>query len=504
LIGRTIGIIVILLVGLPPVKAADTYAIAHGTAQNITEHGVCRKVTNNHAAGLPIMVPTKSSTEWASFYNASMAGITLQDCADPCRTGPVGTVCADGSIYAGSTGGRRNYLYMPDGFWFGMEYWRKFSRQDAIESTPGTSSTTDGLANTNAMFTHPKGPQHLAAGLCRSLGPQWYLPAIDELRTIYNNLEHLSAANYIMPYARYLSSTEHDASRAKALYFMDGSEYLTEKEYPSEVMCIRIDYPEDTTPPVWHTAPTLPPGGLAPYPAVSDEDGIVHVAATDETSGLIYSAQGPMPSFLKINAGTGSLTPTGSFTNFNAPDTAGIYEFVIRATDASGNYADRQFSITIHAPGVACSSLKVPGCVAPDGAYYMGYYYFTGDIYVAPADETVKLRWKTTLTATSGTGDPWLGLKNTNAMITAGAASHPAAAACRARGAAWYLPADRLMDRYLYPSRRAIGGMKSTNVDYYWSSTERSAANADAFVATGTGNTMREKTNAYYVRCVRD
>jgi hypothetical protein len=65
----------------------------------------------------------------------------------------------------------------------------------AKTATAGTSSLTDGFANSNAM----NDASHPAASFCRSLSiggfTDWYLPAKDELEILYYNLKPTSDNN---------------------------------------------------------------------------------------------------------------------------------------------------------------------------------------------------------------------------------------------------------------------------------------------------------------------
>ena len=72
--------------------AANSYNLANGATQQITEHGVCKKVTNS--IGKAIFIPTKTSTEWAAFYNASTPGITKAVCSPVCNTWISNKACA--------------------------------------------------------------------------------------------------------------------------------------------------------------------------------------------------------------------------------------------------------------------------------------------------------------------------------------------------------------------------------------------------------------------------
>jgi hypothetical protein len=113
---------------------------------------------------------------------------------DLCETGPIGTRCnSDGAIYAGNTvGGARMYAAAcDDGMTWngaactGSQLLRRWKTSNT--TTVGTTSLTDGVANTNAMeiggiALHP------AAEACRNAGHQWYLPAQVELDLLYDNL----------------------------------------------------------------------------------------------------------------------------------------------------------------------------------------------------------------------------------------------------------------------------------------------------------------------------
>lgn len=92
------------------------------------------------------------------------------------------------------------------------------------------------------------------------------------------------------------------------------------------------------------------------------------------------------------------------------------------------------------------------------GGYVAGYISHTADgspthiLIVAPKStgETTSLKWKTTSTTTSGTTSTYDGYANTQAMVTAGIADHPAANFCVGLSIGgysdWYLPARLELD----------------------------------------------------------
>lgn len=79
--------------------ALDNCIVPNGATYTINEHSVCRRVQNNRANGLPIMVPTKISTEWSvgasSFLNATPTGVAITACGS----------CGDTGNCAASSGG---------------------------------------------------------------------------------------------------------------------------------------------------------------------------------------------------------------------------------------------------------------------------------------------------------------------------------------------------------------------------------------------------------------
>lgn len=67
----------------PTETSAQVLIIAQGTAQEITAHGQCRRVTN-HALAPAIMVPVALAAEWfggESFQARTPAGISLSPCS---------------------------------------------------------------------------------------------------------------------------------------------------------------------------------------------------------------------------------------------------------------------------------------------------------------------------------------------------------------------------------------------------------------------------------------
>jgi hypothetical protein len=120
------------------------------------------------------------------------------------------------------------------------------------------------------------------------------------------------------------------------------------------------------------------------------------------------------------------------------------------------------------------------------GGYFAGYISHTADgnpthaLIVAPRATgatgtgytlTTNLQWKTTATATAGTGSSFDGVANTAAMVTAGIADHPAANFCKNLSIGgftdWYLPTRYELDIAYFnlkPSTDANSTIWGTNI----------------------------------------
>lgn len=170
-------------------------------------------------------------------------GIVVAGVLESCTTGPIGSVCdSDGAIYIGLSGTARIYARASD------------SAVGVYYSTPGYEltplSTTDGAGNTDAaMVFHDTGPNsYPAAAACRAHGPQWYVPAKDELNPIWVNSTKngglLDLAALGMAPVYYWSSTGSPwKSNAACQYFgtpYTGQQYDYNKYTASRrVRCVR-------------------------------------------------------------------------------------------------------------------------------------------------------------------------------------------------------------------------------------------------------------------------
>ena len=108
-------------------------------------------------------------------------------------------------------------------------------------TTTGANSSTDGASNTDKIVAKSH-----AAQWCRAKGASWYLPALDELKAVYNNKSKLNATlsspsvsgtqfgtNY------YWSSTEYSSDSAYNVYFSGGSTDYNLKGSTCSVRAVR-------------------------------------------------------------------------------------------------------------------------------------------------------------------------------------------------------------------------------------------------------------------------
>ena len=183
--------------------------------------------------------PGAPSDGSCSLYHPNGGGVkpcdvTAPSPSDPCLTGALGTSCSDGAFYIGTIGGNRIYAAAAD-ITPTLSQWKT-----ANTSTAGTTSTTDGLANTDAMIA-ADAAAHVAANRCRLLGAQWYLPARDELRLIWDNRLTLISAGAPMPLPTlgYWSSTQINATTARAISLGTGTLQNPSKNLNRYVRCVR-------------------------------------------------------------------------------------------------------------------------------------------------------------------------------------------------------------------------------------------------------------------------
>jgi hypothetical protein len=122
---------------------------------------------------------------------------------------------AGSGFYLGLAGDGTSYMYVAPKSTETQLAW------GSSGTTRGTVSTTNGLANTNTLYSFGQAA-HPAAYYCKTLTTggynTWYLPASSEMLTMYSNKSAVPFAtsnSFVVADAEYLSSTENNSSTTK-------------------------------------------------------------------------------------------------------------------------------------------------------------------------------------------------------------------------------------------------------------------------------------------------
>lgn len=149
-------------------------------------------ITNGQS--LQVRLTSSGSNSTTSTATVDVGGVaadydvTTAAGADPCETGAIGTVCADGAIYAGTTVGGARFYAAPSDESGTYIYGGYTTDVNGDNASVAPELFDDGLANTNMLINSGAG-DHEAAQACEDrAGTGWYLPARDELDTVWNNL----------------------------------------------------------------------------------------------------------------------------------------------------------------------------------------------------------------------------------------------------------------------------------------------------------------------------
>lgn len=178
---------------------------------------------------------------------------------DPCAGSPAaGTVCGDGSVYAGLSpdGNVKMYTTRCDAgqTWNGSACtgtrltlcWNNCNGTGYV-TTSAYAGTTTGEANTTGVAALDSDSatggfqDHVAAVYCNSLSQDgqtdWYLPASDELNVIYGN--KTAIGNFDTSGSVYWSSRQNIISDANYQRFSDGYKASANKDTGRLVRCAR-------------------------------------------------------------------------------------------------------------------------------------------------------------------------------------------------------------------------------------------------------------------------
>ncbi len=162
------------------------------------------------------------------------------------------------TLTIGDTGPGGGIIFYDDGVSGGMEvggeFTEVFMQFGCATTSAGASSAVlgSGMANTiaivnfhNNLLNYENNPGQcsndndgsVAALYCYNFVQNeyddWFLPSIDELLLIYNNL-YLNGFGHFLDYYHYLSSTEAGANRVRTVGFMEGNDV----EYAKDSVCL--------------------------------------------------------------------------------------------------------------------------------------------------------------------------------------------------------------------------------------------------------------------------
>ncbi len=159
---------------------------------------------------------------------------------DPCSGSPsVGTTCADGSIYAGTTVGGVPMYAAP------ADETGTFTWATVNQNNPNAQSLSDGQANHDDIVTNRPLSNYPAFEACEDLNvanylgrDDWYLPAQDELDTLFD-ARNTGDFSGTFGSGWYWSSSEYFSLSARNQRFSDGGQNDPLKSDTHAVRCVR-------------------------------------------------------------------------------------------------------------------------------------------------------------------------------------------------------------------------------------------------------------------------
>ena len=410
---------------------------------------------------------------------------------------PLGAVCQDGALFAGvNTDGHRFYLAPTNETT--NRAWKTVAN-----STPSTASASDGFMNTAVMAKAAAAASHPAAAACRARGPEWYLPSSGELGVVYTNRGSLGGAG--------LTSTSHWTSTESAAMtalirnpLSSTSTSTSNKTTALAVRCVRTNIDQSPVTPAPFTiagaigAPGAAVTSVAIIPTGFRSLAPVDVSVSGNGSPSFSIEGGPFVTSGQLIAGQTVQVRA------NAPVADWSSDTVTLTLNASG--AARSGTFTVSSTGACEHPSATVGTVCADGARYAGLNAAGQRFYVAGAVESTTWRWKTTTTSTTGATSANNGRANTDAMITAGIALHPAAQACVNRGSAWYLPSPDELARLSTVRSLGVSPFPVSGSTAFWSSQEASSTSGIQRRLDGTSTSLgsTSKTTSLRVLCVRN
>lgn len=189
--------------------------------------------------------PTDGS---CSTYHANGGGVkpcagTLGDCSG---SPSPGTLCADGTIYAGQSGDGNVPMYTTPTD-AGLFPWNNGNTSGYVATTgnnatgeANTTLLTSTDSDTSVGATQPHQAAQYCHDLVKSGKDDWYLPARNELNVMYTNHAAIGAFDTSAS-GIYWSSSENNNQRGRTQDFSTGAMSFAMKENLHRVRCTRKD-----------------------------------------------------------------------------------------------------------------------------------------------------------------------------------------------------------------------------------------------------------------------
>lgn len=211
---------------------------------------------------LQLRATTPAGAGAMNTITATVGGVSDNwDISTSCASGGIGTVCADGTVYAGNSAGVDFYVPRCDynQSWSGSactgsrttRTWNDGStgyvNTALIDCVAAGSCADTGESSTNTLYfadasTTAGTQNHIAARYCQDLAidgnNDWYLPSVPELNIMYTN--RVAIGNFDTSVTGvYWSSAENNLNNAWRQSFNTGTQNTTTKNTAHYVRCAR-------------------------------------------------------------------------------------------------------------------------------------------------------------------------------------------------------------------------------------------------------------------------
>jgi hypothetical protein len=413
---------------------------------------------------------------------------------DPCAGSPTrGDLCENGSVYAGVKDGKKLFAAATN----------QSGTFSFSSGTPQLISTSlsDGMFNKALFAQRPE--TYPGAEACAAIGPEWYLPSIEEARVVFSSTnfgvrQTFPSSNY------YLTSSESSATNVNFIVGMTGSETPNGlKSGAVELRCIS------------NSDPVSDPDPFTFSPVASaDWDSIV-ISSPVEISGVT----GPVYAYV-----TGGGSP---LLSVNGVDYSPVVRVLageslrVRVTTPNTGMAtvtaqvqiggvESLFSVTTGNFGPCESPDRVVGQDCFDGRIYAGVVNGQ-DIFIASSAEPSTYQFKTSSTYTVGSVSAD-GFYNMYAVQQNNLSAHPAFNVCASKttgGYDWYLPSQAEFSGVttnLGAQAATYIDMRTLTASRKWVSnkplTDSTGDRANYYVPGNNTVTNVVQTNSYGVQCI--